>query len=471
MAARPNILVITSDQQRWDTLGCYGNPHVKTPVLDELARRGVRFEYCYAPNPVCAPTRASMYTGRYPQAHRLYANGQDLPDDEVLFTRLLADAGYDCGLIGKLHLGACHRGRVEPRRDDGYRVYEWAHHPGDDWGDANAWWRWLKQQPPAPERPEPPYPIAFGGVGEPVERHFSHWAADRTIEFIRTARRPFFAWMSLFDPHFPFDPPLEYLQMYDPSQVPPPKYRPGELDSKPWYHKAGHLKTWRNAKGFVEFSEEELRGMVAAYWAMCSHIDYEVGRVLEALEDLGLADSTLVIYTSDHGDMLGDHGLLWKGPYFYEGAVRVPLLMRWPGELPEGYVASDGFANLVHFAPTILEAAGVEVPAFMQGRSLLPAARGRAWALPQQTISIWRESFLPGNPPIYATMLRTMRYKLVVNHFGMDGELYDLREDPDEFENRWDWADYRAVRERLLLAMMDELVRAEPPGGEYFGDW
>ncbi|MCD6351273.1 MAG: sulfatase-like hydrolase/transferase, partial [Armatimonadetes bacterium] len=213
--ARPNILVITTDQQRYDTLGCYANPHVKTPALDELAGQGVVFELCYAPNPVCAPTRASMYTGRWPHVCGLWANGVDLPREEKLFTRLLADAGHDCGLIGKVHLGSCASGRVEPRLDDGYGVYEWAHHPGGDWGDENAWWRWLKNQPPGEGKPPAPYPIAMGGVGEPRQRHFTHWAAERTIEFLRARREePFFVWMSLFDPHHPFDPPLEYLQKY-----------------------------------------------------------------------------------------------------------------------------------------------------------------------------------------------------------------------------------------------------------------
>lgn len=468
---RPNILVITSDQQRYDTLGSYGNPHVRTPRLDGLAREGVVFEHCYAPNPVCAPTRASMYTGRYPHVCGLTANGMDLPRHEVLFTRLLADEGYDCGLIGKLHLGSCANKRVEPRLDDGYRVYEWAHHPGDDWGDENAWWRWLQSLPPAPPKPEPPYPIAMGGVGYPTDRHFTHWAAERTLRFLREEREgPFFAWMSLFDPHFPFDPPLEYLEMYDPRRVPLPRYVPGELEGKPWCQREGHLKTHRDGRGFVEFSEEQIRGMVAAYWGMVSFLDYEIGRVLDALDETGLAEDTLVVFASDHGDMLGDHGLLTKGPFFYEGAVRVPLILRWPGQLAAGSRVA-GLVNLVDFAPTMLEAAGVETPRTMQGRSLLPAARGEAWSSRESTLCFYRESETPRVPPVHATMLRTARYKLVAHHGSREGELYDLETDPDETRNLW-WEDrHRQVRDELLHQLLDSLVAAEAPGAERIGRW
>lgn len=468
---RPNILVISTDQQRFDTLGCYGNPHVHTPNLDHLAAEGIVFTHCFAPNPVCAPSRAAMYTGRWPHVCGVWANGVDIPRHELLFTRLLADAGYHCALIGKLHLGACCNGRVEPRLDDGYEVYEWAHHPGDDWGNANAWWRWLQDQPPAPHPPPPPYPIAMGGVGEPKHRHFTHWAAERTIDLLRSATdRPFFIWMSLFDPHHPFDPPLEYLQMYDPASIPPPRYLPGELDTKPWFHCEGHLKTYRHAPGFVEFTEEEIRGMIAAYWGMVSFIDAEVGRVLAALDDLGLAHNTLVIFTSDHGDMLGDHGLLLKGPFFYEGAIRVPFLMRWPDGLPQG-TAVPSLASLVDFAPTILDAAGVDIPRRMQGISLLPAARGEAWSGRCRVLSIYRESETPRTPPVYASMLRTQSHKIVVHHGSRDGELYDLQADPDEFHNLWFDAASADLRREMLHQLIDELVATEDPGGERVGRW
>ena len=451
---RPNILFITTDQQRYDSVACYGNPHVKTPNLDQLASSGVRFDLCYAPNPVCAPTRAAIYTGRWPHVCGVWANGVDLPRHERLFTRILADAGYDCGITGKVHLGGCANGRVEPRLDDGYRVYEWAHHPGNDWGDKNAWWKWLQSQPPEPPRPDPPYPIAMGGVGWPRELHFTHWAAERTIEFIRSARRPFFAWMSLFDPHHPFDPPLEHLEMYDPAQVPRPKYKPGELDRKPWFHREGHLKTYRRGRGFVEFSPDEIQGMVAAYYGMVSLIDDEVGRVLDALDSFGLADDTLVVFTSDHGDMLGDHGMLLKGPFFYEGAVRVPLIMRWPGEMAEGTVV-DELVSLVDLTATFLQAADLQPLRTMQSISLLPAARGEPWDPRGWVMSLYRESETPRIPPVHATMLRTDRYKLVVHHGARDGELYDLEADPDEFDNLWWDSRYRDVKGELLHRLID----------------
>ncbi len=462
---RPNIVFITTDQQRWDTLGCYGNSHVRTPNLDALAGQGVRFELCYAPNPVCAPTRAAIYTGRWPHVCGVWANGVDLPRHERLFTRLLADAGYDCGLIGKVHLGGCANGRVEPRLDDGYRVYEWAHHPGGDWGEKNAWWKWLQSLGPEPPRPQPPYPIAKGGVGWPRERHFTHWAAERTIEFIREAQRPFFVWMSLFDPHHPFDPPLEYLEMYDPAEVPRPKYKPGELDRKPWFHREGHLKTYRHGPGFVDYTPEEIQGMVAAYYGMVTLIDDEVGRVLDALDSFGLADQTLVVFASDHGDMLGDHGILLKGPFMYEGAVRVPLVMRWPGQIGQGHVV-DEMVSLVDLTATFLEAAGLEVPRTMQSWSLLPAARAEVWEPRGWAMAMYRESETPRVPPVHATMLRAGQYKIVVHHGARDGELYDLQADPHEFDNLWWDERYRDVKMEMMHRLVDALWATEDPGGE-----
>jgi len=460
---KPNILLITTDQQRADTLGAYGSQFACTPNLDRLSGEGIRFERAYAQNPVSAPSRATIYTGRYPQTHRLAANGMQLPSPEILFTKVLAEAGYDCGLVGKMHLGPCQDLRVEPRLDDGYRVFEWCHGPQHP-HDASAYHQWLKDKG-----------VRFEDLPQrvPAEYHYTRWAAERTIDFLRQEREgPFFAWMSIFDPHHPFDPPEEYRERFAGKEPHKPAYRPGELETKTDVQRDSHAKTYAGREpGFAELRPEEVSEMILDYHAMCALIDDEVGRVLAALTETGQADNTLVIFTSDHGDMLGDHGLLLKGPFFYEGLIRVPLILRWPGHIPPD--VRPELVGLLDLAPTILEAAGVDIPHGVQGRSLahfysagehLVAHRGYA-------LGICRDSNFPRDPPAALTMYRTDNFKLVVYHNDRHGELYDLARDPDEFDNQWESRDYRGVRQRLMARLIDVLVETEAPTPARISDW
>jgi arylsulfatase len=189
MPTPPNILFICTDQQRYDAAGCYGNQHIQTPTIDRLAEEGVLFEHCYVQSPVCAPSRASLLTGRYVHAHGLYANGVALPEHEQLFSRRLADAGYDCGLIGKLHLAACFGGRTEPRFDDGFRYFKWAHDPYHR-SPGNLYHRWLEEHYPDlyAEATEKRLGGSFDTL--PAEAHYSHWVAEQAIDFLQTARDP-----------------------------------------------------------------------------------------------------------------------------------------------------------------------------------------------------------------------------------------------------------------------------------------
>lgn len=224
-ASRPNILFICTDQQRYDSLGCYGNEHAITPTLDQMAAGGVLFENCYVQSPVCSPSRASLLTAKYVHAHGLWANGVSLPQHLPLFTKSLADSGYDCGLVGKWHLSACYGGRTEPRLDDGFRVFEWAHDPTHG-SPQNAYHRWLEENYPdlfarakanGPGRPAHE-PVLFDKM--PAETHYSHWVAERPIDFLceeRAEDKPFFLWVNFFDPHHPFVAPEEYLKRFDPA--------------------------------------------------------------------------------------------------------------------------------------------------------------------------------------------------------------------------------------------------------------
>ncbi|HEV2107778.1 MAG TPA: sulfatase-like hydrolase/transferase, partial [Thermomicrobiales bacterium] len=418
---RPNILFICTDQQRYDALGCYGNEHIQTPAIDALAGEGVLFEQCYAQSPVCGPSRASLLTGQYVQSHGLWANGVALPAHQRLFTQNLADAGYDCGLIGKSHLAACFQGRTEPRRDDGFRTFWWAHDPSHG-SPENHYHRWLEERFPelytramvnGPGR-RGHDAVAFDTM--PTEAHYSRWVGDETVRFLREVRdpdRPFFFMVNFFDPHHPFVAPEEYVDRYDPTILPPPIGGPEVLPDRPPILTDAHRASYAGAaRGFADHTAPEIEGIIAAYYAMVTLIDDEVRRILRALDDLGLAGETLVVFTSDHGEMLGDYGLLLKGPMFYDGAVRVPLILRWPGRLPTGERRAE-IVEWIDLCSTCLDASDTSPLAGDQGQSLLPLARGepgapsRGWALTE-----YRNSGHPYAPPVHATMLRRGRYKL-----------------------------------------------------------
>ena len=471
-AERPNILVICTDQQRYDAAGCYGNPHIQTPTIDALAGEGVLFERCYVQSPVCAPSRASYLTGQYVRTHGLWGNGVSLPTYQPLFTRALADGGYDCGLIGKMHLAAAFGGRTEPRYDDGFRVYQWSHDPSHRAPD-NQYHRWLEQRFPAlygramaAAASGEPGPVTFDDM--PTEAHSSRWTGEQAIAFLESARdpaKPFFLQVNFYDPHHPFVAPKEYLDRYDPESIPGPIGAPGELDGKPPIQREASAESYAGyARGYATYSLDEIRRIRRAYYAMVTLIDDETRRILDRLDGLGLADDTVVVFTSDHGEMLGDHELLLKGPLMYEGAVRVPLILRWPGRLPAGERRSE-LVEWIDLGATFLGLAGLPPLPANQGRDLLPLARGDAGAEPQGwALCEYLNSGHPYDPPVLLTMLRRGPYKLVVQHGPpatdrpRTGELYDLDADPDELRNRWDDPELATTRIELERLLLDVLV-------------
>ena len=469
---RPNILFICTDQQRYDAAGCYGNPHIQTPTIDTLASEGVLFEQCYVQSPVCAPSRASFLTGQYVRNHGLWANGVSLPDGQRLFTKSLADNGYDCGLIGKMHLAAAYEGRTEPRFDDGFRFFQWSHDPSHR-SPGNQYHRWLEKRFPDLYRE-----VIEGGPREgyragdfndmPTEAHLSRWTSEQAITFLESERdpaKPFFLQVNFYDPHHPFVAPREYLDRYDPASLSDPIGSPGELDGKPEIQREASAESYAgHAPGYTNYSLREIKHIVATYYAMVTLIDDETKHILDRLDELGLADDTIVVFTSDHGEMLGDHELLFKGPMMYEGAVRVPLIMRWPGRLPAGERRGD-LVEWIDLSPTFLGLAGLPPLHANQGRDLIPLARGDADAEPPGwALCEYLNSGHPYDPPILLTMLRTGPYKLVVQHGPpatdrpRTGELYDLTTDPDELRNRWDDPDLASTRIDLERMLLDVLV-------------
>lgn len=478
---RPNVLWICTDQQRFDTLGCYGNQFVRTPNLDRLAERGVLFERAYTQSPVCTPSRSSFLTGRYPRTTRCRQNGQSIPADELLVTRMLADAGYTCGLSGKLHTSTCNPracAGTERRIDDGYDEFHWSHHPAPDW-PTNEYIHWLR------ETGVEYGTSAFNGsryvqAGMPAEHHQTTWCAQKAVNFIEahaSLERPWLFSFNCFDPHHAFDPPAEYLERYLErlDDIPAPNYVPGELDDKPLFQQIDHGGAYGGGRSFAydDMSNDDHRLVRAAYWAMIDLIDDQVGRMLEALERTGQSEDTIVIFASDHGEMLGDHGIYLKGPHFYEPAVRVPLIISCPGAV-DGGRQTPAIVELVDLPQTLLDAIGLPHHDGMQGLSLWPLLTGEA-PLEEHRDDAYCEYYNAltshREPAAHLTMVRTDQHKLVAVHGRDGGELYDLETDPTETHNLWSDAGHQDVKAEMLERLCDRLAWTVDPLPPREGPW
>ena len=460
-SGRPNILWVCTDQQRYDTIQGLNNSHIRTPNLQLFMDTATVFTHAFVQNPVCSPSRASFLTGRYPHVTGLRANGQKIRSSERLITRTLADQGYVCGLAGKLHLSPCAGGRVEDRIDDGYRHFWWSHDIQDAWPGKNRWRESLRASGVA--WPKPPANTPAWGVPIDPKHSQTHWCADRAVEFIQAQKqsRPWLMSVNMYQPHHPFYPTAEYFQRYDPEKLPDPAYVQGELDNKPEYQRRDAAGA-PNRPSFENTDALTRRKITAAYYAMIEEIDDQFGRILKTLEDTGQAENTIVIFMSDHGEMLGDHGIYHKGPYFYDCGMRVPLMIRWPGRYRAGQKL-DALVEMVDLAPTLLEAAGLEPSPGIQGRSLTGLLEGKTTG---HRDSVYMENYVPrmgATKPVLATALRTRTHKLAIYHSLGAGELYDLARDPGEVRNLWDDSAHRGIREELTLELMKRMTDTLDP--------
>lgn len=468
---QPNILWFCTDQQRFDTIAALGNPYVHTPNLDRLVASGVAFTRAYCQNPISTPSRSAFLTGRYPSATGVNANGNEYfprEAEETLVTRLLAGAGYDCGLVGKLHLAGCAE-RKEPRVDDGFRVFEWSHSPRPLWGtEDHAYAHWLSEQgldhrevlhlrDKRKDRAIVPTPDQDN---VPPEHHHLTWAGERATEFVREARSPWLLCLNTFEPHPPFNPPYEYYRRFDPASLPGPAFRASDVAFQESLAEAG-VEFQTAARDPDSFGGRELQ---AAYWASVEFVDEQVGRLLDVLDQTGQRSNTIIVFMSDHGEMLGDHGLVQKGCRFYEGLVRVPLIISWPGALAQD-LQSDALVELIDVAPTLLELVGLPVPERMQGCSftdILTEAED-----PDRRRSSVRSEYydsLGSGNGNRATMLCDGTWKVIVHHAAGVGELYNLCDDPWEHDNLWDEPTARDVRDRLIRLSFDRTIEAIDSG-------
>ncbi len=479
MKRRPNILWICTDQQRYDTVSILGNPHIRTPNLDRLCTDGTAFTTTYCQSPICTPSRGSFMTGLYPSTIHSNINGNaclHLPDRAKLISKHIADQGYTAGLIGKLHLSSPWDG-YEKRVDDGYEEFHHSQSPCQLIDSNNEYTDWLNENGVLDEVLDQSNrnDTLRGGVkyreNVPFKWHQTTWCANTAIDFIRRRTgSPWFLSINTFDPHLPMDAPDDFRKPYETEDLPPPLFNESDLE----------LQQLLSSHLFASIPErpgERHMRDKASYYGMIEIIDRNVGRILDTLEEMGLRKDTVIIFTSDHGESLGDHALSSKGCRFHEGLVRVPLIFSWPGVIQQG-VVSDALVGLIDIAPTLADI--VQNPLeWVQGKSLLSMLVGdapldyhhdyvRCEYYDVLDLS-WGKDEKPPTPPSFATMYRDKHYKLNVYHGTQHGELYDLKNDPNEFSNLWADPAYKDIKYHLIKASFDTSIIITDPGSRRIG--
>lgn len=434
-----HIILIMTDTQRKDMLGCYGNGDLQTPNLDALARSGVRFERAYCCQPVCGPARSALFTGTFPHTNGSWGNSMSLSQKTRSVGQRLQAHGYQAAYIGKWHL------------DGGDYFGDGLCPPGWDpayWYDMRCYLEELSEDDRRASRE--PKTIFEKPVAEDFT--FAHRVSNRAIDFIgKHQTRDFFLVVSYDEPHYPFLCPPDYVRRYENYEFPKSKNVWDTLENKP-----EHQRIWAGERRNADREAVKIKN--AFYFGCNDFVDYQIGRVLAAIERY--LPEALVIYTSDHGDMLESHCLDSKGPAMYEEMTNIPFIVRWPSRCPAGAV-SPSLVSHIDVVPTILDAAGLEIPAPLAGKTLLPLLDDPHSQVREEVfIEFHRFEIIldgfGGFQPIRC--IRDERYKLVINLLTSD-ELYDLAEDPDEMENLIEVETYAAIRNALhdrLLAWMDE---------------
>ena len=439
---RPNILLVHSDQHRFDATSVNGHPVIQTPNMDRLAAEGTNFTHAFTPIPLCVPERHCLLTGQWPTEHGWivnYTNEPPLPAHRPpTFVQPLRDRDYWLGYVAKWH--------VHPTLDG----HDYGFHEFINDTEYGAW-REAEGLPPRPGDNG-----WFGCVDPHITGDQSRmgWAVSHAIRMIETCAagdRPFFIRWDPTEPHLANVVPEPYHSMYPPESIEPWSSYPDPFEGKP-YIQAQQLRTWK----LDQWIWHDWAPVVSRYLGEISLIDAQLGRMLAALDRLGLADDTLVIYTTDHGDMCGGHGMIDKHFIMYDDVVRVPMMMRWPGRIPAGHVCPAFVPHAVDLATTFLDVAGLSAPDTFKGQSLLPLMEGGRDNGRPDIFSMYH-----GNQFGLFTqrMVRDRRWKYVWNATAQD-EFYDLESDPGELRNLATAPECKGELARLrarLVAWMEEV--------------
>ena len=452
--AGPNVVFIMSDQQKATASHLYGSSFCQTPSMERLAREGVLFEHCVTPHPLCMPARISVWASQYPHTHGGRRNETPMPAHTTHAFQLWHDAGYQTGLIGKNH---CFERPEDQQHFDTWLEIGHLGLPAVDSSRGMEWFRPLEGVHAAHvhrrdmklRNPRFSYEVS----SFPLEDYSTGLVAGQTVQFLEKHQHdPFALWVSFPDPHTPWEIHEHYADMFPPDKIDMPPWRDGEFDGD---EVPERNKVLYEMLGIREDDPEDVRRLVGIYHAMTRFVDDGVGQILDALDDLGLRDDTIVVFCSDHGDFIGEHAMQSKGGVFYDCLTRVPLVLSWPGHVPAPAV-DDSMVNLIDIVPTLLQLQGLPVPASMQGQPLPTvtnspprdaafseygaggpafgladlAQLSRPWGFDTLLESLrWREA--EGR----RKMVRTRDWKYVHDPMGDLDELYDLRADPWELTN------------------------------------
>lgn len=471
-----NVLLITSDQQRWDTIS-QNNPLIKTPNIDRLFERGISFNRAYTSNPVCTPARISMLTGHYPSKHGCYTIGTSLPENYPSIPDSMNDNGYFTALIGKAHFQPClTEGSFESEpnifdRDffknwnGPYYGFKYAKlvigHSVEKHASGMHYGLWLKEQGIDTTKYFDKYDYTdFGTWNLPEEYSNSKWTADETIKAIDMScdnEEPFYIWSSFQDPHNPCFISEPWASMYKEEDMPVYGLKDGEMQNKPPFYKQMaengtygddpkfKEKDWHCVRNLPFMNENKKREIMTKYYGMVSQMDHHIGRILDYLEEKGLIDNTIIVFTSDHGDYMGNHGMWWKGLPAYEDAQRIPFVVAHPLCKTPG-TKSESLQSLVDLGITFLNATNIEVPPGQQGVN-----QEEAWKDSNVSKRQWSMvEFRPTEDNFMQKTFITDKYKLVVYHDKKYGELYDLKKDPEQYDNLWNNPDFQNIRIELL---------------------
>lgn len=499
---KPNVLIFCVDEMRADHLGCAGNKTIKTPNIDRLARLGTYFPNGYCNNPICMPARASMFTGMLPRDHGLRVNGQTLRKDIPTLPDIMAQNGYFTHSAGKLHLSPWTTHETPEGKASPENILSWTNggikkipvpyygfqsvdfvggHTAFAYGEYMQWLedrggdpRWLRESIVPPSGAPGCYQMKM-----PEELHYNRFIADSTIKAIQTsADTPFFIWSSFPDPHCPCAPPEPYAKMYNPDEVELPAQRDGEINELPPFYRdvlSGRIKPNGIDNSAVE--PEHWKEIIALTYGMITHLDKEIGRVLDYLESEDKIKNTIICFISDHGDMMGDHGLLWKSFYTFRGCTNIPFIIAAPGGNKNS--VNQHLVSQIDLMPTILDLCGLPLPGADWKSVETTFERGSLMELNNYSGMSLRPMLLDGNEKVrdsvvienddpttgfHVRCMVTDKYRIAVYPGTEHGELFDIMNDPDELHNLWYDESCSALKNKLIFELLSEYAGDTPFG-------
>jgi arylsulfatase A-like enzyme len=454
---QPNVVIISTDQQRRDCIGSYGSEICQTPAIDQLSASGTTFDQAYTVSAICSPSRASTYTGLYPHKHGIMGNRDEFSENVRLVSQDLDEEGYQCGFIGKWHCG-------EEKLPQDFS-FEGMNLPG--YGDCKKtpeYLGYLEQNRLSPGDVKPcgsgyyENILLCGTSTATPSSSIPYFIAEETIsmlEQMKNKKKPFLLFSNFWGPHPPYVPIEPFASMYKPEEIPPWGNFHDPLVKKPGAH-----KKFRDAflgQGIQPWKWEKWAEWIAKYYGFVTMIDTQIGRIIKAIERLGLDENTIVVFTTDHGDLIGGHGGIFdKDSMMVQETYHIPLIIRLPGVLQPARL--DHLVTNMDIVPTILELAGVDPGRQFDGRSLVPLLEGSKKAWRDEVYCVFNGHYTA----CQSRMLLTGNYKYVFNTADID-ELYDLDRDPWELSNQIDHPDLQGLIANMRARMLVAAEEAEDP--------